>query len=99
MLHLRLERFRLQQLRDADDLARILKRLGEGVGAGAAVGVLALLGAVWFGRGEQVDPRRAAPAKERGVRLAMLRQEEIGGGGGAAEGDTVTATDYALMTT
>ena len=65
----------------------------EGEGAGAAVGVLALLGAVRFGCGGQVGAGRAAPvrlvANERGVRLTMLRPQTGGG-------DTVT--DYALMT-
>ena len=65
----------------------------ESLGAGAAVGVLALLGAVRFGCGGQADPRRAAPVRlvsnERGVRLTVLRPQTGGG-------DTVT--DYALMT-
>ena len=75
----------------------------ESVGAGAAVGVLALLGAARFGCGGQTDRRRPAPlrlvANERGVRLTMLRpQAEGGSGGGGAVGVGDAATDYALMT-
>ena len=65
----------------------------ESAGAGVAVGVLALLGAAWFGCGGQAGARRAAPmhlvANERGVRLTMLPAQAQGGN---------TATNYALMT-
>ena len=75
----------------------------ESAGAGAAVGVLALLGAARFGCRGRADPRRTAPlrlvANERGVRLTMLRPQAGGGsGGGGAVGVGDAATDYALMT-
>ena len=75
----------------------------ESVGAGAAVGVLALLGAARFGCGGRTDHRRTAPlrlvANERGVRLTMLLPQAGGGsGGGGAAGVGDAATDYALMT-
>ena len=72
----------------------------ESAGAGAAVGVLALLGAARFGCGGQAGQSRAAPprlvANERGVRLTMLRPQAEGGCGGAGAVDTVA--EYTLMT-
>ena len=71
----------------------------ESVGAGAAVGVLALLSAAWFGCGGQAghaEPLRLV-VNERGVRLTML---QAGDGSGAGDEDgAIAATDYALMTT
>ena len=70
----------------------------ESAGAGAAVGVLALIGVARFGCGGQTDLRRAVSARvvvnERGVRLTMLGPQEEDSGGDAVG----TATDYALMT-
>ena len=67
------------------------------LGAGAAVGVLALLGAVRFGFGGQTNLRRAAPVRlvtnKRGVLLEP--QEGSADGGDARVVDTIT--DYALL--
>ena len=72
----------------------------ESAGAGAAVGVLALLGAARFGCGGQAGARRAAPARlvtnERGVRLTMLGPQAEGGCGGA--GAVGAVAQYTLMT-
>ena len=72
----------------------------ESAGAGAAVGVLALLGVARFGCGGQAGARRAAPARlvanERGVRLTMLGPQAEDSGGGAGAVDTVA--EYTLMT-
>ena len=72
----------------------------ECVGAGAAVGVLALLGAAWFRYGGQAVASRAALARvvvnSRGIRLTVLHpQEQVGGDAGAGAADTAAA--YALM--
>ena len=73
----------------------------ESAGAGATVGVLALVGAVRFSCGGWTDPRRAAPLRlvinERGARLTILPPKRVSSAASAAGGrDTVTS--YELMT-
>ena len=73
----------------------------ESARTGALVGVMALLGILWFGRKRRSEPHRAMTKSslvdnERALRLTMLQQLEVGGAAGG--GDTAMHTDYAMLT-